>query len=51
MAMHVALIATLNRSASLPLTSAAFSGTVMVTVDQLTDAIGFQVNSAVIVLP
>lgn len=47
----VALIATLNRSASLPLTSAAFSGTVMVTVDQLTDAIGFQVNGAVIVLP
>lgn len=43
----VALITTLNRSASLPLISAGFSATVMVTVDQLTDAIGFQVNSAV----
>ena len=40
----VALITTLNRSASLPLVSTGFSSTVIVTVDQLTDAIGFQVN-------
>ena len=40
----VALITTLNHSANLPLTSAAFTSTVMLTVDQVTDGIGFQVS-------
>lgn len=47
----VALITTLNHSASLPLTSAAFTSTVMLTVDQLTDAIGFQVSFKINVSP